>query len=269
MGIPKKKLNDGNEIPMIGLGTWQMDEEGSLSAIPVALELGYRSIDTAYAYYNEKFIGQAIKSFPRDELFLTSKLWREFHDLQKIEAVCDQSLKDLGTDYLDLYLIHWPEKRNMGKILEKMHRIKEKGKIKSIGICNATITHLEELIKEQIPVAVNQVEYHPLLNQDALLVFCVANNIVITAYSPIARGLVSNEGVLVEIGKKYKKSAVQVTLRWLIQKGIVAIPKAVSRAHLKENIDVFDFSLSDVEMGKIESINQNHRMIHPDFNEFS
>lgn len=269
MAIPKKKLNDGTEIPMLGLGTWQMEKEHVMKAIPIALEVGYRAIDTAYAYYNEKFIGQAIEGFPREELYLTSKLWREFHHPKKVEKICDTSLKDLKTDYLDLYLIHWPEKVNMVEILEQMHRLKEKGKIRSVGISNATTGHLRELIKQKVPISVNQVEYHPFLNQNRLLEFCKSHEIAVTAYSPIAQGTVTNEITLVEIGKKHDKTPPQVALRWLLQKGIIVIPKAFSRAHLLENMDVFDFSLTGDEMEQIESIDQNHRMVLPDFHEFN
>jgi len=267
MTIPKKKLNDGTEIPMLGLGTWQMEKEHCLKAIPLALEVGYRAIDTAYAYYNEKFIGQAIKGFPREELFLTSKLWREFHDPKKVEKICDTSLKDLRTDYLDLYLIHWPEKKHMIDILEKMHKLKEKGKVKSVGISNATIGHLRELLKQNVPISNNQVEYHPFLNQNRLLNFCDSHNIAVTAYSPIAQGTVTNEIALVEIGKRHNKTPPQVSLRLLIQKGIIVIPKAFSKAHLKENMAIFDFSLTGEEMEEIESIDRNHRMVLPEFHE--
>lgn len=268
MAISKKILNDGTEIPMLGLGTWQMEKDACLKAIPTALELGYRAIDTAYAYYNEKWIGKAIKGFEREKLFITSKLWREFHDPKKVEKICDVSLEDLGTEYLDLYLIHWPEKKNMVDILEQMHRLKEKGKIRSVGISNATIGHLRELIKQKVPITNNQVEFHPYLNQSHLLNFCNANDIAVTAYSPIAQGTVINELTLVEIGKRYNKTPPQVSLRWLIQKGIIVIPKAFSKAHLKENLAVFDFSLTVEEVEKIDGIDHNHRMVLPDFHEF-
>lgn len=266
--IPKKTLNDGNEIPVLGLGTWQMEKDACLKSIPKALELGYRAIDTAYAYYNEKFIGEAIEDFPREKLFITSKLWREFHEPKKVEKICNTSLKDLGTDYLDLYLIHWPEKKNMVEILEQMHRLKEKGKVKSVGISNATVGHLRELIKQKVPISNNQVEFHPFLNQTRLLNFCDENHITVTAYSPIAQGTVTNELTLVEIGKKHNKTPPQVSLRWLLQKGIIVIPKAFSKAHLKENLDVFNFSLTVDEMERIDAIDRNHRMVLPEFHEF-
>ncbi len=268
MTVATMKLNDGNSIPVIGLGTWQMSEEVCKKAIPIALKLGYRAIDTAYAYYNEKFIGEAIRGFSRNELFITSKLWREFHDPKKVEKLCDISLKDLQTDYLDLYLIHWPEIKNMVDILGEMLRLKEKGKIKSVGISNATIAHLREIIKQGIQIAVNQVEFHPFLNQSKLLEFCTDHQLAVTAYSPIVQGAVANELTLIEIGKKHKKTPAQVSLRWLIQKGLIVIPKASSEAHLKENIEVFDFDLTREEMQQIEKISTTHRVVFPEFHEF-
>lgn len=266
--IPKKKLNDGTMIPVLGLGTWQMEEKTCSTAIPLALELGYRHIDTAFAYYNEQFVGKALASFPREELFVTTKLWRDFHDPKKVEEGCDASLKSLNMPYLDLYLIHWPERKNMVEILEAMQKLKEKGKILSMGVCNATISHLEELIKQKVPISVNQVEYHPFLNQEKLLQFCQKHQIAVTAYSPIGRGKVFKEKLLVDLGKAHGKTAAQVALKWLLQKGLVVIPKGSSKGHLQENIEIFDFTLSDQEMAQIDKLHRNERMICPDFNEF-
>lgn len=268
MNIPKKKLSDGNEIPVLGLGTWQMEEEALLKAIPIAFELGYRHIDTAFAYYNEKFIGKAIADLPREQLFITTKLWRDFHDPKRVEEGCNQSLKDLGTSYVDLFLIHWPEKKNMVDVLEEMHRLKEKGKVKSVGVCNATEKHLEELVGKKVPIVVNQVEFHPFLNQEDLAMYCRNHQIAITAYCPIAQGKVFKENVLVEIGEKHHKTPAQVSLRWLLQKDFIVIPKGSSESHLRENITVFDFELSRDDMAKIDKLHRGHRIVNPDFNEF-
>lgn len=268
MTIPTKELVCGNKIPVFGLGTWQMDEKTCLNAIPIALKLGYRAIDTAFAYYNEMFIAKALQGFPRKDLFLTSKLWRDFHDPKKVEIGCDKSLQDLKTDYLDLYLIHWPERINMIDILGQMLRLKEKGKVKSIGVCNATAAHINEIVRQGIQISVNQVEYHPFLNQKELLKVCTEHKIALTAYSPIIHGAAAQEQILIDIGRAHQKTASQVTLRWLIQKGLIVIPKASSEAHLKENIEIFDFELSAEEIEKIENIKTTKRTIVPDFNEF-
>lgn len=264
----KKKLSSGDEMPCIGLGTWKFTEKECEEAIPIALEIGYRSIDTAYAYYNEAFIGPVIRSLSREELFLTSKLWREFHKTELVEKALDESLKALKIDYLDLYLIHWPERKNMVDILGQMNRMKEKGKVKNIGICNATEGHLMQILDAKIPIVVNQVEYHPYLNQEKLLAFCHAHDIALVAYSPLAQGEITKEGSLKQIGEKYQKTPSQVALRWLLQKDIVIIPKSHSKEHLLENFTLFDFTLDAEEMKTIDRMNRDHRTILPEFHEF-
>jgi 2,5-diketo-D-gluconate reductase B len=266
--IPKKKLKDGNEIPILGFGTWQIEKEACTEAVKNALEIGYRHIDTAYAYYNEKYIGPAIKSYKREDLFITSKLWREFHHVKKVETACDISLKDLGTDYLDLYLIHWPEKENMLDILHEMHKLKDKGKIKSMGVCNATERHLADILEQDLDIVVDQVEFHPFLHQKELLKYCHDRNIALTAYSPIAQGEVFHNSAIQTIAKEHGKSPAQVTLKWLLQKDIIVIPKASSKEHAKENFDIFDFTLSEKEMTILGELHQDKRIVKPDFHEF-
>lgn len=268
MSVPTKKLNDGVEIPMLGLGTWQQEGEKCVDAVRIALGLGYHHIDTAYAYYNHNEVRKGIGDYPRDKLFVTSKLWREFHNPRLVESICDQILRDLGMDYIDLYLIHWPEKKNMIDILGEMHKLKDKGKVRSVGLCNSTIHHIQDTIDQKVPISMNQVEFHPLLNQNELLQFCHKNKIDVTGYSPLAQGKVFKEPIMQEIAQRNKKTPAQVSLRWLHQKDIIVPPKGSSEEHIKENMEIFDFELSDEEMKKIDSLSRGERVILPDFNEF-
>ena len=268
MSIPIKKLNDGVEIPMLALGTWQQEGEKCVNVIKMALEIGYRHIDTAHAYYNHDEVRRGIGDYPRDRFFVTTKLWREFHRPELVEPTCDQSLKDLGMDYIDLYLIHWPEKENMIDLLAQMHKLKDRGKVRSVGLCNATIHHVRDTIEQKVPISMNQVEFHPFLNQDELLQFCHENHIDVTGYSPIAHGKVFKEPVIREIAQKHNKTSAQISLRWLHQKDIIVPPKGSSMAHMKENMEIFDFELGSEEMKKIDEVNRNERIVVPDFNEF-
>lgn len=267
-----KELNDGNEIPMIGIGTWlQTDKDKCINAIRYALKIGYRHIDTADIYKNHQFIGEAIKGFDRKKLFITSKLWIDFLDPKLVESECDRALMELGIDYLDLYLIHWPDRtKPLDEIIEKMYLLKEKGKIKSVGVSNFTIHHLQDLLDEGIKVAVNQVEFHPFLNQTELLSFCNRNAIAITAYSPLARRKILNDPDLKYIAKKHSKTIAQVSLRWLIQKDIVVIPKATSEKNIKENFEIFNFKLDEEDMKKIDEIGLHRpkRLVDTEFSDF-
>ncbi len=267
-----KKLNDGNEIPMIGIGTWQQTEKkATLSAIKYALKIGYRHIDTADIYGNHSLIKDAIKGFIREKLFITTKLWRDFLDPKLVESECDRALMELDLDYLDLYLVHWPDRtKPLADISYEMSKLKEKGKVKSIGVSNYTINHLQDLLDQGIKIAINQVEYHPFLNQEALFNFCLRNSITLTAYSPLARGKVFHDPDIKQLSKKYSKTAAQISLRWMIQKDIVVIPKATTEKHIKNNFEIFDFKLSSDDMKKIDEISKlrSKRLINPEFSDF-
>ncbi len=268
MDIPKLKLNDGVEIPTLGYGTWQLEGDVCVKGVQAALESGYTHIDTAQAYYNEIQVGEGLRNTPRQKYFLTSKLWREFFDEKAIEPSVDKSLKELGVDYLDLFVVHWPDKNHMLDIVGTMHKIKEKGKIRSVGMSNCTTHHLQDLIDNGIGVSLNQVEYHPYFQQKELAAFCKKQNIHITAYSPLGHGRVFKDPVLKEIGEKYGKNPGQVSLKWLLQSGFITIPKASTVEKLKQNLLLFDFELSPEDLKKIEGLNENERQLFPDFNEF-
>ena len=268
----KIKLSSGNEIPVLGLGTWQLKGAACRASVKEAIELGYRHIDTAWAYDNHTDIAKAIKEsgIKRSALFVTSKVWIENLRYDEVIKQCNESLKQLNTDYLNLYLIHWPNKEvPMKETLGAMKKLFHDGKIKAIGVSNFTINHLKEAMSSvDLPIAVNQVEFHPYLNQQDLLNFCKENKITVTAYSPLARGDVYNNNFLKELSDKYRKSIAQITLRWLLQKNIVVIPKASSKEHLMENMKIFDFDIDKEDMVKIDELDRMERKINPSFSEF-
>jgi diketogulonate reductase-like aldo/keto reductase len=260
----KLRLNDGNLIPQLGLGVWQVSSgKTSEAAVLAALEAGYRHIDTASAYGNEESVGGAIRmsGIPRESIFVTTKLWNTDHN--NPERALDTSLRKLKMDYVDLYLIHFPvrERRQSWRALEAL---RSKGKTRSIGVSNFTIVHLRELLAESETVpAVNQVEFHPYLYQQDLLAFCQAKGIVIEAYSPLTHGERLNDPKLIAVAKKYSsaktKSTAQILIRWALQYGLVVIPKSSNRRRILENAAVFDFEISHDDMKLLDTFNENLR----------
>lgn len=260
---------------MIGLGTYELLGAACSRIVEEALEIGYRHIDTAHVYGNHHAIGKGIKSFPREKLFITSKIALDQIDDQDVEGsigkACDLALSELDTPYLDLYLIHWPDrKRPLEQMLEAMNGLISKGKIRHAGVSNYTIHHLQDGLKMGLKIEANQVEFHPYLYQKELLKFCNQNQIRLIAYRPFGKGKLLQENPLFnEIGKKYRKSGAQVILRWLVQKDVPVIPKASSKKHMAENFAIFDFALTEKEMQSIDELNKNHRYCDPDWEEFN
>lgn len=258
-------LQNGVAIPQIGFGTWQIpDGEPVITAVKSALEAGYRLIDTAMIYNNETGVGEGIRlsGIDRKEVFLTTKLWNEDQGYEATLKAFDASLKRLGVDYVDLYLMHWPVP---GKRLDTWRAFQEiytSGRARSIGVSNFLVRHLEELLQntEVVPM-VNQVEFHPFLfdQQKEILEYCQQKGIVLEAYSPLAHAHKLADPVVVEIAEKHNKSTAQVLLRWAIQKGAVVIPKSTNEKRIKENIAIFSFSLEDKDMQKLDSLAQNLR----------
>ena len=247
----------GVRIPKIGLGTWQNTGTECSKTVEAALDAGYRHIDTAQAYDNEQAVGDGIAQadIDRENIFLTTKVWRSNLRYEDVLESVHESLDNLHVDYVDLVLIHWPHPRiPLEETLEALSELHDEGVVKSIGVSNFTRSQLEEARRiSEPPIVANQVLYHPYTDQSELQQYCAANGLALTAYSPLARGDVLSEETLERIGRQYDKSAAQVALRWLIQQeGVVAIPKASSKSHLEQNLDVFDFSLTDAEMAQID-----------------
>lgn len=265
----KVKLNNGVEMPWFGLGVFLSKEGAEVeNAVKTALQNGYISIDTAAIYQNERGVGKAIKEsgVPREDIFLTSKVWNSDQGYKTTLAAFDESLEKLQTDYLDLYLIHWPKGKRSVETWKALEEIYEKGRVKAIGISNFLVHHLEEFLPEcKITPAVNQVEFHPELLQPDLLEYCQKRGIQLEAWSPMMKGRVNDIPLMRELGVKYDKTPVHIVLRWDIQKGVVTIPKSVTPERIISNADIFDFELSEDDMAKIDKLDKNARIGgHPD-----
>lgn len=263
------KLNDGNVIPQIGFGVFLIPNDGSTyNAVKMALQSGYRHIDTAAAYFNEEEVGQAVREsgIKREEIFVTSKLWLQDYGYEAAKKGIDTSLRKLGVDYIDLYLLHQPYFDTIGAWKALVEAQKE-GKIKSIGVSNMTPRLFNDFISQtKIKPAVNQVECNPYFQQKELREVLKKHGTLLEAWYPLGHGnkeLLNNE-ILVKLAQKYHKSAVQIILRWHIQEGSIALPKATSEAHIKDNIDVFDFALSDEEMAQIRALDTGKGTHNPE-----
>jgi methylglyoxal/glyoxal reductase len=269
----KTVLNNGVEMPWFGLGVFLSKEGKEVeNAVKVALENGYRSIDTAAVYQNERGVGNAVlkSGIPREEIFITSKVWNSDQGCQTTFKAFEASLEKLQTSYLDLYLVHWPKGKRSVETWKALEELYEKGKIKAIGISNFLVHHLEEFLPEcRIQPTVNQVEFHPELIQPDLLEYCKNHQIQLEAWHPIMKGRVNDIPVLQALAAKYGKAPVQIVLRWDIQKGVVTIPKSVTPERIISNADIFDFELSEEDMAKIDRLDKNQRIgAHPDFINF-
>ena len=254
-----RKLANGVDIPSIGFGTYKLGEEQEvIDKVKLALNLGYRQIDIASFYGNEEGVGKGIaeSGIDRKDIFLVTKLWNDDHGYEETINAFNKSIKKLGVDYLDLYLIHWPNKLN-SETWRAFEDLYKEGKVKAIGVCNFKIGHLEELKKTaEIMPMVNQVELHPQSSKEYLLDYCNDNNIQLVAWSPIMRGRIFSNELIIGLSEKYKKTIAQIVLRWHIQRGIIPIPKSSNEGRIKENLDIFDFELSADDMNAINSLNE-------------
>lgn len=257
----KITLNNGTDIPIFGLGVFQSDAGSETqNAVQYAIEAGYRHIDTAKIYRNEEDVGIAVKNCAilREELFITTKLWNSDHGYKSAIAACETSLKRLGLDYLDLYLIHWPVPGLRNETWTAMEKLYRDGKCRAIGVSNYTIKHLSELMGFcNVVPAVNQVEFSPYLYQKELLNYCRSKQIQIEAYSPLTKGIKLNDPTLVKIASNYGKSTAQILIRWCLEHNLVVIPKSSNKKRIIENADVFDFKISLDDMAVLNSMNEN------------
>lgn len=249
----------GEAVPAIGLGTYRLRGSECRETVQTALEIGYRHIDTAEFYENQAEIGTAIDTatVSREDLFVTTKVWKTNLEASAVHRSVTNSLEALDLEYVDLLLIHWPnEAVPVEETLEAMNRLQAEGLVRHVGVSNFSISQLEAAMNtSETPILTNQVEYNPYVDRDELLTYCRNQDVLLTAYSPLAKGDVLEDETLVEIGNRYGKSPAQVALRWLVQQeGVVAIPKASSREHLEANLDVFDFKLSREEMAQVGSL---------------
>jgi len=263
-------LSSGSKMPALGMGTYLLKGEAGIESIHTALKVGYRHIDTAQIYGNEDAVGTAImeSDVSRHDIFLTTKVWTDKFHKEELEKSVDESLVKLQTDYVDLLLLHWPNpKVPLAESIEAINQVVKKGKAKAIGVSNFTVALMKEAVQlSEAPIVANQVEYHVLLSQSAVFGFAVPHHIAITAYSPLAQGRLKDQQILEEIGAKYKKTASQVALRWLVQQpNVAAVPKASSEKNLRLNFEIFDFNLADEDLARIHTLQGDERFNSFDF----
>lgn len=255
-------LNNGVKMPGFGLGVFRVEEGSQVyDAVRHALDAGYRHIDTAAAYENEVGVGKALQAsgIPREEVFITSKLWNRDQGYESTFKAYETSIEKLGLEQLDLYLIHWPVKEKYVESWRALVELYEAKKVRAIGVSNFHVHHLNDIMAtSSVTPALNQIELHPLLSQVELRTFCKEKGIVVQAWSPIMKGNLDLP-VLTEIAERHNKSNAQVVLRWHVQHEIIAIPKSVNKERIIENSQIFDFSLSAEEMTAIDNLNQNQR----------
>jgi len=258
------QLNDGHTIPQLGLGVYKIPEALAAGAVEIALEAGYRHVDTAALYANERGVGEGLArvALPRNEVFVTTKVWNADHGYDETLRAFDESLAKLGLDYVDLYLIHWPAPRQDRYIdtYRALETLRADGRARSIGVSNFHTHHLDRLLAETgIVPAVNQVELHPWLQQTEVRAYNAAHGILTEDWSPLARGRAIGNNTLDAIGARYGKSAAQVVLRWHIELGNVVIPKSVTPSRIRENLDVFDFTLDAADHATIRALDAGER----------
>ncbi|PCD06005.1 aldo/keto reductase [Peribacillus simplex] len=256
-------LHNGVKMPQLGFGVFKV-KNGSetVESVKKAVEVGYRAIDTAAIYENEEGVGHAIREcgVPREELFITSKVWNTEQGYETTLKAFEDSLNRLGLEYLDLYLIHWPGKDKYLETWRALEKLYKDGKVKSIGVSNFHVHHLENLLaNSEVKPVVNQIELHPLLTQVEIRDYCAKHEIKVESWSPLGRGNLLEEPTINHIAKKHGKSPAQVLIRWHLQHDLVVIPKSITPSRIKENAQVFDFSLSLNEMNQIDALNKNER----------
>ncbi|SEJ99841.1 aldo/keto reductase [Bacillus thuringiensis] len=271
----KTVLNNGVEMPWFGLGVFKVEEGPELvEAVKSAIKAGYRSIDTAAIYGNEKAVGEGIRAgikeagISREDLFITSKVWNSDQGYETTLAAYEESLKKLELDYLDLYLVHWPVEGKYKDTWRALETLYKEKRVRAIGVSNFQIHHLQDVMKDaEIKPMINQVEYHPRLTQKELQAFCKEQDIQMEAWSPLMQGQLLDNEKLQEIAEKHGKTTAQVILRWDLQNGVITIPKSTKEHRIIANADVFNFELTKEDMETIDALNENHR-VGPDPDNF-
>lgn len=259
-----KQLANGVHMPLVGLGVYKMtDSVETVNAIKDALKVGYRAIDTASYYFNEREVGEAIRNsqIPREDLFITTKVWNDDQGYDETLRAFETSLTNLGLDYIDLYLTHWPVPDKYIDTYRAIERLYEEKLIRAPGVSNHHEKHLRKLENNvNVSPMVNQVERHPSLQQRELILFCEQRNIAVTAWAPLGRGALFEHELLQNLAQKYKKTPAQIVLRWQLERDIIVIPKSVTPQRIAENYDLFQFSLSKKDIEKINNLNINNRL---------
>lgn len=257
-------LSNGVEMPRLGLGTYKSaDGEEVVRAVEAALAEGYRGVDTASFYGNERGVGEGMRrsGIPREDLFIATKVWNDEQGYESTLEALDASLRRLGSDYVDLYLIHWPIQRLMRGTWKAMEEALSSGKTRAIGVCNFLVHHLDELAEiATIPPAVNQFEFHPGLQQPDVVRRCESDGMIVQAWAPLMRGRVCDIPLLQDLGARHGKTPAQIAIRWILQRGITTIPKSVHAERIRENADVFDFELTGDEVARVDMLDTGERL---------
>ena len=264
---PTISLNDGNVIPQLGFGVWQVPNKEAAKVVGTAISTGYRSIDTAAIYGNEIGVGKAIAASPvqRTQLFITTKLWNDQHT--NARSALNESLSRLGLDHVDLYLIHWPKPRQNAyvKAWKALVKLKEEGRAKSVGVSNFTVSHLKRIIDATgVAPSVNQIELHPRFQQKELAAYHTEHGIITESWSPLGQGTLLENPTLKALAQKHGRTPAQVVIRWHLDRGYIVIPKSVTPTRIRENFDVFDFSLDADDLAKIAALDRRDGRIGPD-----
>ncbi|MGG4547637.1 aldo/keto reductase [Rossellomorea marisflavi] len=275
MGAKSITLNNGVQMPEIGYGVFRVEEGKDLEkAVETAIRIGYRSIDTAAIYQNEKSVGKGVQNaidaglVTREELFITSKVWNDGLSYDETIQAYEDTLERLGLEYLDLYLIHWPGQNKYMEPWKALEALYKEGRIKSIGVSNFQVSHLEHLLETaEVKPVINQIEFHPKLVQEEVRAFCEKHDIQVEAWSPLMNAELLNHETVNEIAESLGKSAAQVILRWDLQHGVVTIPKSMTESRIKENIDIYDFELTEEQVKSLDALDE-HKRIGPDPDQF-
>lgn len=264
--VPTVKLKTGGKMPITGFGTWNLNGETLRNSLEVALDKGYNHIDTAEGYRNEEVVGEVLRDRDRDQLFLTSKVLPSNLHYDDVLRSLDQSLNKLGTDYLDLYLVHWPNPAiSLRDTLHAFAKIYNSGKVKNIGVSNFSLYQLKIAQRiSEVPISVNQIEFHPWCYEKEMLDYCEKNDVRVTASAPLARTKVLEDSLIRDLAQKHDKTPAQIVLRWQIQHGVVTIPKSSTEKHIEANFEVFDFELSQDEMDQLDGIPKHEKIYQID-----
>ncbi|WP_273837369.1 aldo/keto reductase [Halococcus sp. PRR34] len=259
MTIPHATLPSGDEMPIVGTGTWNLSGETVRESVRTALDAGYTHVDTAEGYGNESEIGDVLSEYKRDGLFLTSKVLAKNLNYESVIEACKNSLENLGTDYLDLYLIHWPNPAiSIRETMDAMATLHDQGLVRNIGVSNFSAYQLScaQHVSE-LPIAVNQIEFHPWLQRPDIVEYCQETNTIVEAAAPLARTEILSDEIVQELAEEYEKAPAQIVLRWAIENDVVVIPKSSSSEHIKENAELFDWNLKDSDHQRLNEIDRD------------
>ncbi len=258
MTPPTVTLPSGDELPMAGVGTWDIAGDTVKSSVRAGLDAGYGHVDTAEGYKNEAEIGEALADYDREDVFLTSKVLPKHLDYESVVESCEASLSRLGTDYLDLYLVHWPNPAvSIRETMDAMATLQDQGKVRNVGVSNFSASQLGAAQHvADVPIAVNQIEYHPWNTQDQVVEFCRDTDTVVEAAAPLARTEVFADETVQDVAEKYDRSPAQVVLKWAVENGVVVLPKSSSPEHVRQNLDLFDWDMDDADRERIDAIDR-------------